>query len=42
MLMGKLARNSRPVERAVREALAHLKSYVATSRTSRGTARDRG
>jgi AcrR family transcriptional regulator len=28
MLMGKIGRNSRPVETAAREALAHLRSYV--------------
>jgi hypothetical protein len=32
MLMGKIARNSRPVENAVQEALAHLKSHSTTSR----------
>jgi AcrR family transcriptional regulator len=29
MLLGKVKRNSRPVETAVREALAHLKHYLA-------------
>jgi AcrR family transcriptional regulator len=30
MLMGRIRRNSQPVERTVREALAHLKGYKAT------------
>jgi hypothetical protein len=29
MLMGKVKRTSRPVETTVREALAHLKHYLA-------------
>ncbi len=29
MLMGKINRNSRPVETAAREALAHLRNYAA-------------
>jgi AcrR family transcriptional regulator len=32
MLMGKIRRNSQTVESTVREALAHLKRYVVTSR----------
>jgi hypothetical protein len=28
MLMGKLARHSRPVETTIREALAHLESQI--------------
>jgi AcrR family transcriptional regulator len=31
MLMGRVKRNSRPVETTVREALAHLKHYLAAS-----------
>lgn len=33
MLMGKIERNSRPVETAVREALTHLKHYVVTPKS---------
>jgi len=32
MLMGKIKRNSQPVETAVREALAHLRGYTASSK----------
>jgi AcrR family transcriptional regulator len=32
MLMGKIERNSKPVQTAVREALRHLKRYVVTPR----------
>ena len=32
MLMGKIKRNSQPVETTVREALIHLKRYVVTSK----------
>jgi TetR/AcrR family transcriptional regulator, transcriptional repressor for nem operon len=37
MLMGKVKRSALPVEAAVREALAHLRRYVATPEGPRGT-----
>jgi hypothetical protein len=33
MLMGKIERNSQPVEIAVREALMHLKRYAVTPKS---------
>ena len=35
MLMGKINRNSRPVETAAREALAHLRGYVLNPKNNR-------
>jgi hypothetical protein len=37
MLMGKVKRSPQPVEAAVREALAHLRRYVAPSAANLGT-----
>jgi AcrR family transcriptional regulator len=42
MLMGKIKRSAQPVEKAVREALAHLRGYVVPAASNQGHERGAG